>query len=98
MPITTVSQFLTSDGKSFDTLAEAEAHEIALEIDTEMDSIAERYDLPNRTATTLKRWLHVFIAELNLVKASTPSPDYPEDAPSAQADSNESGDDYGLAA
>ena len=71
MPIQQVASFRTSDNKVFDTMAEAEAHELTTALDGEMGAIGEKHEIADRTMANLKRWVPVFIAELGYIKAPT---------------------------
>lgn len=75
MNIKQVATFMTSDGKTFNTLPEAEAHEIGLEMEAEIDRVVAAHEINQRTLVTLKRWLPVFIQELGYVKRCVPQPD-----------------------
>lgn len=69
MAITELASFMTSDGKVFTTVEEARAHELGIEMASSIEEIAARFDLPSRTTSTLKKWIPMFVAEMNYVPA-----------------------------
>ena len=63
-----VPTYMTTDGQKFDSLEAAEAHELTLKLDTDMDAIGEKHEINSRTMANLKKWVPVFIAELGYAK------------------------------
>ena len=103
MPIQQVASFRTSDNKTFDSMAEAEAHELTTSLDGEMGAIGEKHEIADRTMANLKRWVPVFIAELGYVKApeqvTFSDPDVMTDAEITELETVQSvADEMGLAA
>lgn len=78
MAIQQIASFMTSDGKTFADHAEAKIHEASLEMDEGIQAIAEKYEIPSRTLSTLQKWLPIFITELDYIKAQ-PSVSFKEE-------------------
>ena len=68
MAIRQVPLFMTSDEKTFDTLEEAELHELSLELDTDIDGVCSIFDISDRAKATLKKYLPLMINELGYIK------------------------------
>jgi hypothetical protein len=69
MPISQVTRYSASDGSVFNSIEEAEAHEVRIQADGEMDAFGERHEIAGRTMATLKKYLPLMIAELGYIKA-----------------------------
>lgn len=69
MAITELASFMTSDGKVFSSVNEAKAHEMSIEMDGAITEIATNLEVPQRTVSVLKKWMPIFISEMNYVPA-----------------------------
>ena len=67
MGIVTQSKYVTSDGKSFDDLDVAQSHELGLELADAVGEIAAKHEISERMTASLKRYVPLFIHELNYV-------------------------------
>jgi len=78
MGIVTRPNFVTSDGKSFTDLAEAEAHELSLQLSEQIEAIAATHEISARMTASLKRYVPLFINELGFTPRSEPEAEQPD--------------------
>lgn len=69
MPIQQVARYIASDGIAFDSREDAEAHEVALIAASDMDEFFENNEVPTRTANAVRKWIPIFIAQMDYIKA-----------------------------
>jgi len=86
MPIIQRASFETSDGKIFGSQDEAEIHQTEIDLADRVETLCAELEIPNRTMSTLKRWLPTLLVSLNYVPAPSEPyiPDMAEEEPSSE--------------
>lgn len=83
MPVQSVPTFMTTDGKTFTDLSEAETHELSLELDSELDAIGEQLEINERTMKTFKPLFAQFIQRMGYTRTLAEQPAQEEVAEAA---------------